>query len=205
MTKCGMAEMVKDLVGGRLRTENLRRKFAKVASEQWGGEELKEMLGEQLMPSQPSKGFLETINALARAVDELEDAKELLAAARHGRLGVRGASNDWKLRIEDVKAAMRQAVAWGPKRSQIMEAEAEPEPGSKSVRAGVKVGVRLRVRGRDGRAGMGPWMPKRGTAVVAEHAMDILKVKDLSRRLKSWEQSRMRHCRECAIDISGGL
>src|SRR5271155_1754417 len=70
--------------------------FEKWASERLGGGELKERLGEELMPARLSKCFLEAINALAKQVEDAEDAKELLSRARDGRLGVGGASNDEK-------------------------------------------------------------------------------------------------------------
>ena len=127
MMKCGMSESVKELMNGRMRSERLKRKFEKSASERLGGGDLKERLGEELMPARMSKGFLEAINALTKQVKDAEDAKELLSRAMDRRLGVRGASNDEKLRVGDVKAAMKEVMARGAKRSRIMEAEAEDE------------------------------------------------------------------------------
>ena len=117
MTKFGMSESVKESVGGRMRTEKLKRKFEKWASERLGGGELKERLGEELMPARLSKCFLEAINALAKQVEDAEDAKELLSRARDGRLGVGGASNDEKIRVADVKAVMREVMGRSDLRS----------------------------------------------------------------------------------------
>ena len=52
-----MSESVKELVNGRMRTEKLKRKFERLASERLGGGELKERPGEELMPTRLSKGL----------------------------------------------------------------------------------------------------------------------------------------------------
>lgn len=181
MTECGMSESVKELVGGRMRTEKLKRKFEKLAGERLGGGDLRESLGEELMPAGMSKGFLEALNALTKQVEDADDARELLVRARDRRLGVRGASNDEKLRVADVKAAMEEVMARGVMRSQITEAEAgdEPEPES-----GLESNSESELEGVEEEPGWGCECAKRGTTAVAEHAMDILKGKGLEKRVE---------------------
>jgi Phytanoyl-CoA dioxygenase (PhyH) len=125
MTECGMSESVKAIMEGRLQTERLKRKFEYSAASQWGGRELKEVLGDELVPNHLSKGFLEAVKALARQVEDVEEARELLASVRDRRLEVRGVSNDSKLRVGDVRAAMQEARARPPKRSQITAVDEE--------------------------------------------------------------------------------
>jgi hypothetical protein len=116
---------VKELVGGRIRMERLKRKFERSASRRWGGGELKETLGEDLIPRQLGKAFLEAMNGLAKRVQDGSDAKELLTRAQEGRLEIRGASNDSRLRLGDVKAAMEEAMGQGRREVRIMEVEVE--------------------------------------------------------------------------------
>ena len=137
MRECGMSESVKDLVRRRMGTERLKRKFESTATRRWGGRELKEVLGDVLMPTRLSKGFLEAIKGFAKEVKDVDEARELLSGARNRRLKrrVRGVRYDERLRSQDVKEAMREARGRPPKRSQIMETEeGEEEEQSRSER-----------------------------------------------------------------------
>jgi len=81
-----MSESVKELISGRVRTEGLKRKFEESARSRWNGRGLKEIFGEELMPRQLSVRFLEAINVLSKQVEDSEEARELLLAARDYRL-----------------------------------------------------------------------------------------------------------------------
>ena len=119
MANCGISEGAKEAISRRMRTERLKRNFELSIQSRWQGRELKEILGEGLMPTQPGKAFLEAMNVLARQVEEAEEAVELLRAARDDRLKTRQASNDPRLRLGDVKAAIKNADSRPPRRSQI--------------------------------------------------------------------------------------
>jgi hypothetical protein len=127
MNDCGMSKSVKEMIEWRLRTERLKRKFESEATQVWGVGDLKEILGEELIPNKLSKGFLEAIRGLAKQVGDAEEARELLLLSRDRRLGVRGASNDEKLRVEDVRTVIRESKMGLPKRSQITIADSEEE------------------------------------------------------------------------------
>ena len=132
--------------------------------------------------------------------------------ARDRRLGVRGASNDDKLRVADVKAAMKEVMARGAKRSQIMESElksgreSEPEPGLESK-------PESELEDEMAEREWGCECARRGTAAAAEHAMDILKGKDVGKRVEivrtikdeTWSRMCYRHVNMVACRVGYGL
>ena len=111
-SRCGMAESVDLVMVGREQREKLKRSWEKMTTESWGGGELETMIGADLMPLHLSKHFLERMKSLARVMD-LDEAKRQLLIARDRRVGLRGASNDPRLRLQDIRAALEEFNARG--------------------------------------------------------------------------------------------
>jgi hypothetical protein len=149
--QCGMFESIEEVVQARLRTERLKRKFAKMAADSWGGGELETIMGGDLMPLRPSKHFLEWIKSLAREVRDVNVAKELLLRARDHRLTIRGASKDTRLRVQDIEVAIRELKVQGPPQASQIEAMREDNAEGSQIEA----------TGRDSDGQSGGWKPTR--------------------------------------------
>src|SRR5262245_39439917 len=55
MSLSGMAEGMAEMIEGRKRTEGKKRSYEAAASKRWGGKDLVMILGDELMPTRPSK------------------------------------------------------------------------------------------------------------------------------------------------------
>lgn len=127
-SRCGMTESVSALMMEREKRERLKRSWRRMIGDSWGEGELETMLGAELMPLHLSKHFLERIKSLAQVMDA-EEAKRQLSIARDRRLGLRGASNDPRLRVQDIRAALEEFNGRGPTQA----SQIEPAKGSETA------------------------------------------------------------------------
>ena len=106
MQCCGLGDSIAELIKRRESTEALKRKFEAEAALAWGGSrELRDVLGDELMPKRVGKTFLEKMRMLSREV-EAKVAREVLVYQRDRRLTMPGSIKDSALQPRDVDAAL---------------------------------------------------------------------------------------------------
>ena len=106
---CGLGESVADLMRRKGTTERLKRKFEAEAVRAWGGSEnLKEVLGEELMPKRVGKTFLEKIKTLSKELNDVRAARRILMEERDKRQLLPGSIKDGGLQLRDVEAALSE-------------------------------------------------------------------------------------------------
>ena len=107
---CGLRDSLLESIEAKKRTEKRKAIFEAGAIKIWGGESLREILGDELISINPSKAFLETMRALAQQINDASVAKPLLIEARNERLKTAGTIKDARLQLSDVRATLERMI-----------------------------------------------------------------------------------------------
>lgn len=106
--RCGLRDSLLESIEARKRTEKRKVIFEAGAVKSWGGETLTQILGDELIPINPSKTFLETLRTLAQQINDVGVAKPLLIESRNVRLKKSGTIKDTRLQLSDVRATLER-------------------------------------------------------------------------------------------------
>ena len=107
-TGCGLADSVTESIEAKKKTEKTKATLQASTVKAWSGESLKQILGDELMPANPSRGFLETLRTLAQQINDSTVAKALLIEARAERLNKAGSIKDAILQLRDLNAVLER-------------------------------------------------------------------------------------------------
>ena len=105
---CGLRDSLLESIRARKRTEKRKAISEAGAIKIWGGESLKHILSDELIPVNPSKAFLATLCTLAQQINDASVAKSLLIEAREEKLKTAGTIKDSRLQLSDVRATLER-------------------------------------------------------------------------------------------------
>ena len=105
---CGLRDSVLESIEAKRATEKRKAFFEAGTIKIWGGESLRQILGDELIPINLSKAFLQTLRSLAQQINEASTAKPLLIEARNERLKTTGTIKDARLQLSDVRATLER-------------------------------------------------------------------------------------------------
>ena len=103
-----MADSVTESIEAKKKMDKTKATLEAGVIKAWGRESLNQILGDELMPANPSEGFLETLRTLIQHINDSTIAKFLLIEVKAERLAKVESIKNTALQLKDLNAVLKR-------------------------------------------------------------------------------------------------